>query len=211
MESPEEGTLGMAPQELLESRLLEGESPVQAPEQCPGAPAGNNQMVKPLVIGGPVEEWLPLEEVVHHPDMCEEGDEAAMGELKVTEVMDVKNEGEEVKEHKQEGEQDEQPELENDPQQACDAKDQHGMQRLPQSGGGPAERRSKMEELELLQLELSFVNARYSGALARMKARVAKMRGPHFERRKTIIQGIPGFWAKAVSLSVLSVHWQQRE
>ena len=126
-------------------------------------------------------------------------------------MADVKNESQEVKEHKQEGEEDQQPELEKDPEQACDSKDQHGIQRLPQSGGGTAERRSKMEELELLQLELSFVNSRCSGAFARIKAKVAKMRKPHFERRKTIIQGIPGFWAKAVSLSVLSGHWQQRQ
>ncbi|XP_034349033.1 testis-specific Y-encoded protein 1-like [Arvicanthis niloticus] len=203
MESPEEGSVSMAPQqfrelELLESRLLEGEAQVQAPEQSPGAPAGDNQMVKPLVIGGPVEDGVSLAEVVHHPDTCEEGDEAAIGELKVTEVVDVKNEGEEVKEHKQEGEQDQQPELEKDPEQACDSKDQHAIQRLPQSSGGPTEGRSKIEELELLQLELSFVNARCSGALARIKARVAKARGPYFQRRKTIIQGIPGFWAKAI-------------
>lgn len=214
MESPEEGSVGVAPQEfrelvLLESSLLEGEAPIQAPEQSSGAPAGDNQMVKPLVIGGPVEDWVPLPEVLLHPDTCEEGDEAAMGELKVIEVADVKNEREEVKEHKQEGE-DQQPELEKDPEQACDSKDQHGIQRLSHSGGGTAERRSKMEELELLQLELSFVNSRCSGAFARIKAKVAKMRKPHFDRRKTIIQGIPGFWAKAVSLSVLSGHWQQR-
>lgn len=78
MESPEEGSVSMAPQEfreleLLESRLLEGEAQVQAPEQSPGAPAGDNQMVKPLVIGGPVEDGVSLAEVVHHPDTCEEG------------------------------------------------------------------------------------------------------------------------------------------
>lgn len=206
----------MAPQEfrelvLLESSLLEGEPSVQAPEQSPGAPAGENQMVKPLVICGPVEDWVPLAEVVHHPDTCEEGDEATMAELKVTEVVDVKNESEEVKDQKLEGEQDQQPELEKDPEQVCDSKDQQGIQRLPLSGGGPAERRSKMEELELLQLELSFVNACCSRAFARLKAKVAKMRRPHFDRRKTMIQGIPGFWAKAVSLSVLSGRWQQRQ
>lgn len=208
----------MAPQEfreleLLESRLLEGEAQIQAPEQRPGAPAGDNRMVKSLVIGGPVEDGIPLAEMVLHPDTCEERDEAAIGELKVTEVVDGKNEGEEVKEHKQEGEQDQQPELEKDPEQTCDSKDtslKHGTQSLPQSSGGPTECRSKMEKLELLQLELSFVNARCSAALARIKARVAKMRGPHFEHRKTITQGIPGFWAKAVSLSVLSGHWQQK-
>lgn len=216
MESPEEENVGMAPQEfrelvLLESSPLEGEAPIQAPEQSPGAPAGDNQMVKPLVICGPVEDWVPFAEALHHPDMYEERDETTTRELKVTELVNVKNEGEEVKEHKQEGEQDQQPELEKDPEQISDSKDQQGIQRLPLPGGGSAERRSKMEELQLLQLELSFVNARCSGAFARIKAKVAKMRKPYFERRKTIIQGIPGFWAKAVSLSVLSGHWQQRQ
>nr|BAW94262.1 testis-specific Y-encoded protein [Tokudaia muenninki] len=200
MESPEEGSVGVPAQEfqdlgILESSLLEGGTPIQAPEQSPGA--GDNQMVKPLVIGGPVEDWIPLPEVLLHPDTCEEGHVAAVGELKVTEVADVKNEGEEIKQHRQDGE-DQQPALEKDPEQACDSKDQHGIQRLPQSRGGTAESRSKMEELELLQLELSFVNACYSGALAQIKTKVAKMRKPHFERRKTIIEGIPGFWAKAM-------------
>nr|AAF63962.1 TSPY [Mus platythrix] len=203
METLEEESMGIAPQEfqelvLLESSIRKGEAPIQASEQSPSAPPGDNQMVKPLVMGGPVEDKVPVAEVLHRPDTCEEGHEAAMGELKVTEMVDVKNEGENLKGHKQKGEQDQQPELEKDPEQACDFKDQYGIQRLPQSEGRPAECRSKTEELELLQLELSFVNALCSGAYARIKAKVAKMRKSHFERRKTIIQGIPGFWAKTM-------------
>jgi hypothetical protein len=127
--------------------------------------------------------------------------------FKVTEVVDVKNESDNVKEHKQKGEQDQQANLEKDPEQACDSKDQYGIKRLPQSDGRPVECRSKMEKLELLQQELSFVNGRCSGAFAWIKAKVAKMRKSHFKCRKTIIQGIPGFWAKVVYLSVLSEHW----
>lgn len=41
-------------------------------------------------------------------------------------MVGVKNEGEEVKEHQQKGEQDQHPELEKDPEQACDSKDQQG-------------------------------------------------------------------------------------
>lgn len=63
----------------------------------------------------------------------------------------------------------------------------------------------------LLQLELSFMNACGIGAVAQIKAKVAKMLRSHFEHRKTIIQGILGFWAKVVSLNVVTGHWQQRE
>lgn len=205
MASPKERTVVMASQELLlEKSFQGGESQVQAAEQSPGAPAGDNQMVKLLVVSGPVEVVPQL------PHKWEERGQTAMQELKVTEVVEIRNDGKEAKkeEHKQEGEQDQRPELEKDTEHACDSQDQNGIQVLPQSGRGIAKCRSKMEELELLQLEMSFVNARGSGALAQIKAKVAQTRRSHLERRKSIIQGIPGFWTKAVSLNVVTGLWQ---
>ncbi|KAL1763668.1 testis-specific Y-encoded, partial [Sigmodon hispidus] len=206
MASPKEGSETVASQEfrelvLVENSLQEGEAQIQEPEQSAGAPAGDSQSVKPqvVVVGGPVEARGPLAEVLQQPHTWKEGNVDAVAELRVTEVVEVRNEVEKDKEeeHNPKGEQDLGPDQGYGQEQAYHSKDQHGIHKLPQSGCGPAKHRSKMEELEILQLELSFVNTCYSGAFARMKTKVAKMRRSHFERRKTIIQGIPGFWSKA--------------
>ncbi|ERE73343.1 testis-specific Y-encoded-like protein 1 [Cricetulus griseus] len=96
--------------------------------------------------------------------------------MKVAAMMEVRNEGknENEDEHKQEGKQDRGPVLEKDLEQSCWSPHHPGIQRLPQSGRGPGNHRSKMEELEFLQLELSLVNARCSRAFARIKAKVAE-------------------------------------
>ncbi|RWS21015.1 hypothetical protein B4U80_11957 [Leptotrombidium deliense] len=59
-----------------------------------------------------------------------------------------------------------------------------------------------MDELQTLQLELSFVNARASGACTRLKRKVERRCQSHLDRRRAIIERIPGFWAKVVSLAV---------
>nr|ABB89734.1 Tspy [Mesocricetus auratus] len=205
MACPKEGREGVFPQELLELALLEcdlegGESQVHTPEKRPGSPVGDSQPVKPLVVvSGTVQTCVPPEEALPQPHTWEEGNKAAMGKIKVAE-MEVRNEGkkENEDEHKKEDKHDVGPVLGKDLQQACHSKDQSGITRRPESVRQPAKHRSKMEELELLQLELTFVNARCSRAFARIRAKVVKMRKAHLERRKNIIQAIPGFWSKAM-------------
>lgn len=72
----------------------------------------------------------------------------------------------------------------------------------PEVGRRSHKHRSKMDELQILQLELSFVNARASGACTRLKRKVERRCQSHLDRRRDIIQRIPGFWAKVVSLAV---------
>ncbi|XP_077891297.1 testis-specific Y-encoded protein 1-like isoform X1 [Ictidomys tridecemlineatus] len=72
------------------------------------------------------------------------------------------------------------------------------QRRLPKAGRRPPRLRSKMDKLQILQLELSFVNARASRACARLKRKVEMRCKSHLDRRRAIIQRIPGFWAKVM-------------
>ncbi|XP_053437277.1 uncharacterized protein LOC128578966 [Nycticebus coucang] len=54
-----------------------------------------------------------------------------------------------------------------------------------------------MEALEEVQLELTRVSARGSMDYARLKRKFGQRMKAHLERRRAIIQSIPGFWAKA--------------
>lgn len=74
--------------------------------------------------------------------------------------------------------------------------------KTPKGGRTSHKQRSKLDELQILQSELSFVNARASGACARLKRKVETRCQSHLDRRRAIIQRIPGFWAKVVSLAV---------
>ncbi|XP_069873437.1 testis-specific Y-encoded protein 1-like [Dipodomys merriami] len=58
--------------------------------------------------------------------------------------------------------------------------------------------RSPMEELQDVQSQLSSLNARASREFARLKKKIAEKCRSHFDRRSTIIQAIPGFWAKTI-------------
>lgn len=83
-----------------------------------------------------------------------------------------------------------------------DAQVQLVQRRLPKAGRRPPRLGSKMDKLQILQLELSFVNARASRACARLKRKVEMRCKSHLDRRRAIIQRIPGFWAKVVSFAV---------
>lgn len=61
---------------------------------------------------------------------------------------------------------------------------------------------SPLELLEALQLQLTVEKARHSSAYYRLRHKIFQSRQPYLERRRNIIQCIPGFWAKAVSLRV---------
>ena len=58
-----------------------------------------------------------------------------------------------------------------------------------------------LQALENIQLDLEAVNIKAGKAFLRLKRKFIQMRRPFLERRDLIIQHIPGFWVKAVSLS----------
>lgn len=60
---------------------------------------------------------------------------------------------------------------------------------------------SSLQGLQALQLEMEPVNNQASRAFCRFKLRMKQRLRFHLEKRSTIIQGIPGFWAKTVSLT----------
>lgn len=78
------------------------------------------------------------------------------------------------------------------------------------TGGTVAWRtRQALEALEALQFQLSSERARASRAYIRVRRKTAQRRKPIVERRRAIIQCIPSFWSKAVSLTMPS--WLDRE
>ncbi|XP_047393203.1 testis-specific Y-encoded protein 9-like [Sciurus carolinensis] len=61
---------------------------------------------------------------------------------------------------------------------------------------GPTSPRLPLEELQALQLALEPVNSQAARAYARLKQKLKQRRKPQLDCRRSIIQGIPGFWAK---------------
>ena len=72
--------------------------------------------------------------------------------------------------------------------------------------GAPSDRPA-LEVLVALQLELDPVNKKAQRAHARLKHKNCQRRRVHLEHRSAIIQGIPGFWVKVVSLGVVLVNF----
>lgn len=70
-------------------------------------------------------------------------------------------------------------------------------------GGSSA--RPPLEVLEALQWQLSAESARGRRDYLAVKLATAQRRKPILERRRSVIQRIPGFWAKAISFPVLCV------
>ena len=89
---------------------------------------------------------------------------------------------------------------EADEVQAEEPEEKPEQQGQEEPGRGPTTARPPLEALEALQLELSSVNARARRAYSRLKRKNSERRKLHLDRRGAIIQSIPGFWAKAVSL-----------
>lgn len=68
---------------------------------------------------------------------------------------------------------------------------------------GPSPKSASLEALEalkVLQLELEPVNRECRRQHFRLKLTTLRRRKPYLEHRSTIIQSIPGFWVKVVSL-----------
>ncbi|XP_071069517.1 testis-specific Y-encoded protein 2-like [Dasypus novemcinctus] len=71
---------------------------------------------------------------------------------------------------------------------------------------GPTSTRPSLEQLLALQLDLEPVNAEASRAFFRLKRTLWQRRKKHMDNRKAVIQGIPGFWVKAVENSQAKKH-----
>ncbi|XP_064134829.1 testis-specific Y-encoded protein 3-like [Loxodonta africana] len=56
-----------------------------------------------------------------------------------------------------------------------------------------------LEALEALQMEIGPMNAKANRAYFRLRSKLLQSCKPHLDRRSTIIQGIPGFWVKAIA------------
>ncbi|OBS80396.1 hypothetical protein A6R68_21401, partial [Neotoma lepida] len=186
--SPKEASEGAASQDLWELVLLEnnrqeGEAQVQAPGQSTGTHARGNQVVKPRAVGAAAAPHLRGRE------------RGCCGRVKSHKVVKVRSGGE--KEDQQEGDQDLRADLGKDLEQMCHSKDQHGIQRLPQLGRWRAKRKSKMEELEILQLELNFVNASGSGAFACIKSMYNHR--PRMCQMMVFFSDNPYFWNEIVT------------
>ncbi|KAJ8796352.1 hypothetical protein J1605_002236 [Eschrichtius robustus] len=71
-------------------------------------------------------------------------------------------------------------------------------QGLEMPGPRPMTAWPPLEALEALQLELSTLNAQASRAYTWLKHKIGQRQKPHLDCRRAILQGIPGFWARAV-------------
>lgn len=91
------------------------------------------------------------------------------------------------------------PELEEE----AEERPEEQQQAEPWPGGSSA--MTPLEAVEALQVRLSSESARARRAYIRVKRKTAQSRKPILERRRAMIQCIPGFWAKAVSLLRLLV------
>ncbi|XP_032331255.1 testis-specific Y-encoded protein 1 isoform X2 [Camelus ferus] len=103
-----------------------------------------------------------------------------------------------VAEEQEEEESQEEEEEEEVVVQAKEREEKPRKQGRAEPGRGPPTSLSPLEALGALQLELSAVNAQANRAYLRLKRRVRRRREPRLDRRRAIIQDIPGFWAKAI-------------
>ncbi|XP_071463168.1 testis-specific Y-encoded protein 3-like [Marmota flaviventris] len=65
-----------------------------------------------------------------------------------------------------------------------------------QPGPRPTTSRLPLEELQALQLDLEPVNSQATRAYSHLKQKLKQRRKPQLDCRSSIIQSIPGFWAK---------------
>ena len=146
-----------------------------------------------------------------------EGEVTRIGEVFWLPMEDIMEEVEVVAEEEQEQEQQEEPMLVEDPEEKHQEKGQEEREERehvvaeereekPQEeeqeepGPSPKSAPSPLEVLEAMQLQMEPLIRQSSRACARLTLRTLWRRKTYLEHRSTIIQSIPGFWVKVVSL-----------
>uniref|UniRef100_A0A8D2JEI1 TSPY n=1 Tax=Sciurus vulgaris TaxID=55149 RepID=A0A8D2JEI1_SCIVU len=114
------------------------------------------------------------------------------GIMEVVEVVTEEDVEEEQKEMGKEEEEEEEEVVQEPDHQECREKQEEDHQAQPRPG--PTSPRLPLEELQALQLALEPVNSQAARAYARLKQKLKQRRKPQLDCRRSIIQGIPGFW-----------------
>lgn len=135
-----------------------------------------------------------------------------MQEQRAQEKKEPRKQGEWEAEEEQEEEEQERESLGNEAQEQTEqecrwaerAQALQGKQgEKGQLGAGLRPCLTPLEALEALQRELIPLNDQASREHSRLKLRIDLRRRYHLEKRSALIQGIPGFWAKAVSFMLV--------
>ncbi|XP_064134808.1 testis-specific Y-encoded protein 3-like [Loxodonta africana] len=165
---------------------------------CPGEqpPESCSAKMEQAAAGAQAKDETPEEAAIFRGLLVEEsgawGEKAEAQKQEVVVVEDIIEEvevvtvgDEEEQEQAEEQEQREQPQAEQ-----------------AQSSPGPSSTQRYLEALqalEALQMEIWPVNTKASRAYFRLRSKLVQSCKPHLGRRSAIIQGIPGFWVKAVA------------
>lgn len=184
---PGEACDGLGPGRALQE--AEARGPPGGEQTAGACGAGAERWAVPAVVGGTTEGGVRLraEDLPECVALAEREEAEAKGEEEIPVWEDIMEVVEVVTEEE---------ENDSDDDNGEDEGEENSQE---QAGRSASTSRSPMEALQVLQLELSTVNARASRAFARLKRKLRQRRKPYLERRRAIIQGIPGFWAKAVS------------
>ena len=154
---------------------------------------------------------LAVVQVAEDPGETEEEDEDEDVEARQV-GSEAEEEGEaeeEEEEEEDEEEEDEEEEEEEDrreeaweesqnEREAQEPQEKQEGEERPEARPGPPP--SPLQALEALQSELEPMNKDASRAYSGLKLRFCQRRRRHLDHRSALIRGIPGFWAKAVSL-----------
>nr|XP_030708221.1 testis-specific Y-encoded protein 1-like [Globicephala melas] len=149
-----------------------------------------------LVDGGGEEAAIFSGEVVQQCPALLEGEVARIGEVFWLPVEDMMEEVEVVAEEQQQEEQEERKQVvAEEPEEEPQEQGQEEPGPRPTVTGSPLE---ALQALQALQLELSTLNTQASRTYTRLKRRICQRRESHLDGRSAIIQGIPGFWTRAI-------------
>ncbi|XP_064134828.1 testis-specific Y-encoded protein 8-like [Loxodonta africana] len=165
---------------------------------CPGEqpPESCSAKMEQAAAGAQAQDEMSEEAAIFCGVLVEEsgawGERTEVHEEEVVVVEDIIEEvevvtvgDEEEQEQAEEQEQREQPQAEQ-----------------AQSSPGPSSTQRSLEALEALealQMEIGPMNAKANRAYFRLRRKLLQSCKPHLDRRSAIIQGIPGFWVKAIA------------